>query len=125
MIHVAVPLLVAGAMPFILTAVAKVGAFTPKDNHETRNWQAHLTGWRQRAHWAHQNSFEAFPLFAASLLAAQAAAPASHVIPAAAWGFVAARVAYAGCYLADVAALRSLVWFAGVACCAALLIAAV
>jgi len=125
MIHVAVPLLLAGAMPFVLTAVAKVGAFTPKDNHETRNWQAHLTGWRQRAHWAHQNSFEAFPLFAASLLAAQAAAPASPVLPAAAWGFVAARVAYAACYIADVAALRSLVWFAGVACCAALLIAAV
>lgn len=125
MIHVAVPLLVAGSMPFLLTAVAKVGAFTPKDNHETRNWQAHLTGWRQRAHWAHQNAFEAFPLFAASLLAAQAAVPASPVIPAAAWGFVAARVAYAACYIADVAALRSLVWFAGVACCAALLIAAV
>ncbi len=125
MIHVAVPLLLAGAMPFVLTAVAKVGAFTPKDNHETRNWQAHLTGWRQRAHWAHQNSFEAFPLFAASLLAAQAAAPASPVLPAAAWGFIAARVAYAACYLADVAALRSLVWFAGVGCCAALLIAAV
>jgi len=116
MLHVTVPLMIAGAMPFLLTAIAKGGAFTPRDNRETRNWQAQLTGWRQRAHWAHQNSFEAFPLFAAALLASHVAAPSSPTAVIAAWGFIAARVAYAACYLADVAALRSLVWFAGVGC---------
>lgn len=124
MIHVALPLMIAGAMPFILTAVAKVGAFSPKDNHQTRAWQSQLTGWRLRAHWAHQNAFEAFPLFAAAILTAQAAAPASATLPIAAWGFVAARVLYAACYLADLAALRSLVWFAGVGCCVALFVTA-
>jgi len=120
MLHVTVPLLITGAMPFVLTAIAKAGAFSPRDNRETRNWQANLTGWRQRAHWAHQNSFEAFPLFAAALLTSHMAAPQSGTAVWAAWGFVAARVAYAACYLADLAALRSLVWFAGIACVIAL-----
>jgi uncharacterized MAPEG superfamily protein len=100
MFHVTVPLMIAAAMPSIFTAIAKVGAFTPRDNRETRNWQAQLTGWRQRAHWAHLNSFEAFPPFAA------------------------ARVAYGACYIADVAALRSLVWFAGMGCIATLFVTA-
>ena len=116
MVHVTLPLLITGGMPFLLTMIAKAGAFTVEDNRETRNWQANLTGWRQRAHWAHQNSFEAFPVFAAALLASHMAAPQSTAAVWAAWGFVAARVAFAACYLADLAALRSLVWAARIAC---------
>lgn len=124
MIHVVAPLMIAAAMPNLLTAVAKGGAFSARDNRETRAWQAQLTGWRLRAHWAHQNSFEAFPPFAAALLLSHLAAPHSATAVIAAWGFIAARVAYAACYLADAAALRSLVWFAGIACVVTLFVTA-
>jgi uncharacterized MAPEG superfamily protein len=124
MFHVTVPLMIAAAMPSIFTAIAKVGAFTPRDNRETRNWQAQLTGWRQRAHWAHLNSFEAFPPFAVALLTSHLASPNSPTAVIAAWGFIAARVAYGACYIADVAALRSLVWFAGMGCIATLFVTA-
>ncbi len=124
MIHVALPLLIAGAMPFFLTAIAKSRGFSRKENHETRAWQATLTGWQQRAHWAHQNSFEAFPLFAAAALTAHVAHPDSALLPILAWTFIAARVAYAACYLADLAELRSIVWFVGVGCCAGMFLSA-
>lgn len=124
MTHVAAPLIITGLMPFVLTGIAKAGAFNADDNRQTRNWQASLTGWRQRAHWAHQNAFEAFPLFAAAVLASHQAAPQSAVAPIAAWGFVVARVVYAACYLADLGAARSLVWMASVGCCIALFVTA-
>ena len=63
-------------------------------------------------------------LFAAAVLAAHQGAPQSTLAPIASWGFVVARVAYAACYLADLAALRSLVWMAGVGCCIALFVSA-
>lgn len=124
MFHLVVPLFIAGAMPFVLTGIAKSRGFSRRQNHETRAWQATLTGWQQRAHWAHQNSFEAFPLFAAALLTAHLAHPGGALLAPLAWGFVAARIAYAGCYLADLATLRSVVWFVGTGCCAGLLLSA-
>ncbi len=116
MLHVTLPLMTAGAMPFILTLISKAGAFTKDDNRQTRVWQSQLSGWRLRAYWAHQNSFEAFPLFAAAVLTNHMAAPSAELGPIAAWGFIATRLAYAACYIADKAALRSLVWFAGIGC---------
>lgn len=124
MLHVTLPVLLAAVMPNLLTLIAKTGAFTARDNRETRAWQSTLTGWRQRAHWAHLNSYEAFPPFAAAVILSHLAAPQSAVAPVAAWGFIAARVAYAACYLADRAALRSLVWFLGVGCVVALFLTA-
>ena len=40
------------------------------DNHHPRAQQARLTGFGARALAAHQNSFEAFPLFAVAVLMA-------------------------------------------------------
>lgn len=124
MTHVVLPVLLAAAMPYLLTLAAKAGRFSARDNHQTRVWQSQLTGWRQRAHWAHQNSFEAFPPFAAAAILAHLGAPGSATAAGAAWGFVAARVAYSACYIADLAALRSLVWFASVGCILALFVTA-
>ena len=124
MIHVTLPVMLAAIMPNLLTLIAKTGVFTARDNHETRAWQSTLTGWRQRAHWAHLNSYEAFPPFAAGAILAYLAAPHSTTIPLAAWGFVACRVAYAACYITDRARLRSVVWFLGVICVVALFVVA-
>jgi uncharacterized MAPEG superfamily protein len=61
--------LIAGLMPYLWTAVAKV--LGPRyDNRNVREWQSRLTGMAQRAHAAHLNSFEAFPFFAVAVVAA-------------------------------------------------------
>jgi len=75
-----------------------------------------------RAHWAHLNSFEAFPPFAAAVLIAQQLGAAQGRIDLLAIAFVVLRVLYGICYLADQATLRSLVWAAGFACTVALFV---
>lgn len=94
------------------------------DNREPRAQQATFEGWRRRATAAHMNGWESFPAFAAAAILAQLA----HVEPA--WidrlggGYLAARALYPVVYIADLATVRSLVWGAGVACTAGLLILA-
>jgi uncharacterized MAPEG superfamily protein len=124
MTHVALTVLIAATLPFLFTGIAKVGAFTLDDNRRTRDWQATLTGWRQRAHWAHQNSFEAFPAFAAAAILALLSAPQSGLVPILCWAFIGARLAYGVCYIKDWARARSLVWFSGLSCVVALFLTA-
>jgi uncharacterized MAPEG superfamily protein len=88
------------------------------DNASPRAYQEQLSGWRQRAHWTQQNSFEAFPLFAAAVIICHLAADGL------ALGFIALRIAYGLCYLADQATLRSIVWFGAQACVVALFVVA-
>ena len=79
-----------------------------------------MQGWQARANAAQQNSFEALPIFIAGVLIAQQLhAPQTHVDNVA-LVFVAARLGYIGAYLADLAALRSTLWVAGLAACVAL-----
>lgn len=125
-------IVVAGAMPYVLTGIAKVGAFRGRDNARTRDWQAEISGWRKRAHWAHLNAFEALPLFAAAVLAVMIAANAagngmdqaaqaakdtalSHALVAA-WCFIGLRISYSVCYIGNLPRLRSTLWFAGIGC---------
>lgn len=68
------------------------------------------------AHWAQLNSFEAFPPFAVAVLVAEQVGAAQGRIDAIALAFIGLRMLYGGCYLANWAALRSLVWFAGMGC---------
>jgi uncharacterized MAPEG superfamily protein len=114
--------LVAALLPLAFTAIAKTIGRRRFNNRAPREFQAQLTGIAQRAHWAHLNSFEAFPAFAAAVLVAQQVGAGQGKIDALALAFVAARVVYGACYLADVASLRSLVWFAGFACTIALFV---
>ena len=102
--------LVAGLLPFAAIAVAKSDKTFWRHNNLPREWEAKLTGKAARAHAAHLNSFEAFPLFAvAVIIAALCKAPQS-AVDGIAVAFVLARVAFIGCYLADRASLRSFVW---------------
>lgn len=107
-------LLVACLLPVACAGVAKAGAFGPKDNHDPRAWLARQQGWRARANAAQANSFEALPLFIAGLFVADQHGAAPATVDLLALGFVAARLAYVGLYLADLAGLRSLAWVAGV-----------
>ena len=116
--------LIAGLMPYLWTAVAKV--LGPRyDNRNVREWQSRLSGMAQRAHAAHLNSFEAFPFFAAAVLAAIAAHADMQRVAMLSIAFVVARVVYGLVYLWDVATLRSLVWFVGLGCVITILLEAI
>ncbi|MFK7985438.1 MAG: MAPEG family protein [Sandaracinaceae bacterium] len=109
-------LMAAGVMPYVLTSVAKAGAFDATQNHRTRGWQSELSGWRQRAHWAHNNAFEVFPLFVTAVFVSALAAPESPLSVGLAWGFVGTRVLFSAFYLKDWARPRSMSFHLGMAC---------
>jgi len=90
-------LLLAAVLPILFTAIAKTIARRQFNNYSPRDFQARLAGVALRAHWAQLNA-------------------AQGRIDALALAFIGLRVIYGGCYLANWAALRSLVWFAGVGC---------
>lgn len=115
--------LVAGLLPYLFTGVAKAGGGR-YDNRDVRSWQAGLTGVAYRAHAAHLNSFEAFPFFAAAVLAAMATGADASRVNLLAIAFVVLRLAYFGIYLANLAALRSLVWFGALGCAIAIFVEA-
>jgi uncharacterized MAPEG superfamily protein len=114
--------LVAGLLPYLATLLAK--SRSGFDNANPRAWLQQQEGFRQRANYAQLNSFEAFPLFAAAVIIGTYLHVARHSLDELAIGFVVARVLYIVCYVANWAALRSAVWFAGMFCCVAIFVAA-
>ena len=62
--------LVAALLPYVAVGIAKWDKSYLLHNDQPREWETTLTGRQARAHAAHLNSFEAFPLFAAALLVA-------------------------------------------------------
>jgi len=107
--------LAAGLMPILWTGVAKVRG--PRyNNFNVRLWQGKLEGAAQRAHAAHLNSFEAFPLFAAAVIVAQMTGADQSRVDLLALSFIGLRVLYGILYIADKATLRSLVWMAAMVC---------
>ncbi len=115
--------LVAAVLPYLMIGVAKIGA-RGFDNRRPRDWYDRTEGFRRRAVWAQNNSFEIFPLFAAAVIIAHLAGAEQATVDGLAIAFVASRIAYAISYLADLHLLRSLVWTAGFFCCVALFIVA-
>jgi uncharacterized MAPEG superfamily protein len=108
-------ILAAGLMPYLFTGIAKSsrGGY---NNHSPREFLLTLEGWGQRANWAQMNSFEAFPFFAAAVLAAQFRGAEQDMVNLLAMGFVAARLIYGAFYILNLASLRSLAWTAGISC---------
>ncbi|MCG8296277.1 MAPEG family protein [Pseudomonas entomophila] len=111
-------ILIALVLPPLCALIAKVssGRFGLKDNHDPRAFLDKLAGLPRRAHAAQQNGYEAFPAFAAAVLVADIVGNAEQVTQdVLAVLYITSRLLYIICYLADWAALRSLVWFAGLA----------
>ena len=106
--------LIAALLPYLTVGGAK--AQPAYDNSKPRDSLATLAGWRARANWAHQNHFEAFAPFAAAVILAEMAQAPQDQINLFAMIFIAIRVLYTAIYLANIAALRSVVWMAGIAC---------
>jgi uncharacterized MAPEG superfamily protein len=94
----------------LAAAMHRAGGY---DNRHPRAQQACLTGWGARSLAAHQNGFETFAPFAVAVLMAHLAGASATVVDALAVTFVASRLVYVGCYLADLASLRSAVWTVG------------
>lgn len=109
-------ILIAALLPYVWTVAAKAQG-QRYDNRNPRAWMAKQDNPRsQRANNAQLNAFEAFPAFAASVVMAQLAGVSSNTITALAVTFVLMRILHGVLYIADQHALRSLVWFIGLAC---------
>lgn len=115
--------LIAGLLPYVATVTAKIGG-ERFDNRTPREWLARQSGMRARANAAQLNGFEAFPLFAVGVVIAHLAGTPQPRIDLLAAIFVIARVAYFGLYLTDLATLRSVAWFVGIASAVALYVTA-
>ena len=105
--------LAAGMLPFVAITFAKWDKTYLRGNVAPREWEAKLKGMQARAHAAHLNSFEAFPLFAAGVIIASLCKAPQATIDGIAIAFVATRLVYIACYLGNLAPLRSLVWMVG------------
>jgi uncharacterized MAPEG superfamily protein len=105
-------ILIAGLMPLAAVGVAKWDRTF--DNNNPRDWLAKREGKAKRAHAAHLNSFEAFPLFAAGVLVASFVKAPQTLIDIAAMVFIVARIIYIWSYIENRANLRSTVWFVGI-----------
>ena len=115
-------LLFAAILPYVAVGMAK---WNPNfDNARPRDWLEALEGWHKRAYWAHQNSFEAFPSFAAAVIVAMMTGVRGSWIDALALVFVAARIGYITAYVADRPTVRTLMWSIATMAWIALFIAA-
>ncbi|MCM2495451.1 MAPEG family protein [Burkholderia glumae] len=107
-------LVIVALLPFVWTACAKARA--GYDNRAPRDYLAKLEGWRRRAAAAHQNAWEALALFTAALVVAWHDGANAARVDQLASAFVALRVLHGVVYIANWAALRTLVWCAGMVC---------
>lgn len=105
--------LVAALMPYVASSIAKAGGERYNNRHP-RLWLDKQQGFRARANAAQENSFEAFPFFAAAVIVAHLTQAPQERIDALAVIFIVARVAYVACYLADWHWTRSIVWTIGI-----------
>jgi len=109
---------VTAVLPYALSLSWRVRnpAYTLAANRAPRRCAETLTGWRQRAHWAHLNGLETFAPFAAAVIVAhQLGAPQAR-IDILAVAYIGLRLAHAAFYLADLGVLRSLAFGGGVVC---------
>jgi uncharacterized MAPEG superfamily protein len=106
--------LIAALLPYLTVGGAK--AQPGYDNAAPRSFLGKLDGWRARANWAHQNHFEAFAPFAASVILAELAHAPQGRVTMLSVAFVVLRVIYTAIYIAGAATLRSVIWGCGLAC---------
>ncbi len=114
--------LIAGVMPLLTVAIAKLQR--GYDNSNPRAWLDNQQGMRKRADYAHRNHFEAFPFFASAVIIAQQLHAPQSTVNALAVAFIAARIAFTFFYLADRAGLRTVAFMIGYGCVASLFLVA-
>lgn len=100
--------------PYFFTFLAK--SSRNFNNHDPRGYLAKLTGWRKRADYVQQNSFEATSAFGLAVIIAHLAHANQTNLDYLSIAFVIARIIYSICYITDQASLRSLFWGVGMVC---------
>ena len=116
----------ASLLPVIFVGYAKItGGFkTGKHNSTPREFLAGLEGKSFRARCAHDNSWENFAPFAAAVILAMNMGVKQQSVDILAVSFIIARIGYGLSYIYDKHILRSLIYFLGLSCTAALFILA-
>lgn len=114
--------LIAGVMPLLTVAIAKLQR--GYDNSNPRAWLDNQQGMRKRADYAHRNHFEAFPFFASAVIIAQQLHAPQSTVDTLAAAFIAARIAFTFFYLIDRAGLRTMAFMIGYGCVAGLFLVA-
>ncbi|MEN8408372.1 MAPEG family protein [Acinetobacter bereziniae] len=110
-------ILIACLLPYVFTIIAKVsGGFKLADNQNPRDFLAKSTGLSARANAVQQNSFESLPLFIAAVLMAEYMVVSQYLIMMLGIAYIVLRIIYGICYLANISALRSIIWFLSMAC---------
>ena len=96
------------AAAVVVLSIVPLGAarskadFTIADLAAPRAMFERLPEWGKRASWAHQNSFEAFGLFAPAVLLCLVIGVSSPVAAVAAWLHPAMRLVYLPAYVANI-----------------------
>lgn len=108
-------ILIAILMPALTNIVGKVSAGKDYDNNAPRIWLEKQTGWRQRAYWAHNNHNEAVAPFIGAVILCFVAGVDKAWLDQWAMIYIAVRLVYTAIYLANIGALRTLVWMGGAA----------
>lgn len=106
--------------PFLVVGYARVKV--GYDIAAPRTMFDKLPPYAQRATWAHQNSFEAFMIFAAAALMAYVTGVNSSLAIGAAIAFVIVRLLYSVFYIANIPIGRSLMFAIGSLCSGTLLV---
>jgi uncharacterized MAPEG superfamily protein len=99
-------------VPFLVVAYARVRIGNEMFS-TPRALVDKLPPYAQRATWAHQNTFEAFMIFAAAALMAYVTGVNSFTAQVAAIAFVVARLLYSIFYILNIPLLRSLMFCIG------------
>ena len=81
------------------------------DNDNPRAWLAKQGDYQQRANAAQSNSFEALPFFFAAVIIAHQLGAAQGVVDILSVIFVVLRIVYIAMYVANLAMVRSAIWF--------------
>lgn len=98
-------------LPFLVVSYAR--ARVGYDMSAPRAMFDKLPPYAQRATWAHQNSFEAFMIFAAAALMAYVTGVNSPLAIGAVIAFLVARLLYSIFYILNIPVLRSLMFVVG------------
>ena len=105
-------------VPYLVVALARVRLAQSLDDPmeafaKPRALSDRLPDYARRANWAHQNSLESFPLYAAAAIAAYLAALDSTVAYGAVAAYLIARLLFCGFYILNIPPLRSLMFGVG------------
>ncbi len=99
--------------------------YSLEDNLAPRLYQETLTGWRQRAHWAHLNGLETFPVFATAVVVAHQLGGSLSLVNALSVTYVVLRIGHGIFYVTNLGAMRTLTYFGSQLCVIAIFLSLV